>query len=174
MESVYTVERVFLGLHKEYLENIKKINKLKEYCLVKDKKILDYYFMPIVDYKTNYEILSLIYDKAPSKLILLIDKIKSMLNLYRIRVNAALFQEENGEYKILNPKFPIQVNEEDLEDFSALVKLIFDYDFIKNMNTEGIKLESKDNDNFYTIDIISSRLAIYYAYTLIMHYAPFK
>ena len=54
----YTLERVILGLQKEYLENIQMINKLKEYCIVNDKKVKDYYFTPII---TNSNPIFLLY-----------------------------------------------------------------------------------------------------------------
>ncbi len=170
----YTVERVLLGLQKEYLENYQKINKLKEYCVVKDKKIIDYYFNPIYVKKTNYKCLILYFDKDYSKLTLLLDKIKKMLN-FCPRFDSITIGLVDGEYKNCFPSFPIQTNEENILDFSEYAKLILDSDFTKYINSEEIKLKDgdKDKDNHYKLDIFPSRMALYQMYTLLMHYLPY-
>lgn len=164
MENNYTIERILLGLQKEYLENMQKIDKLKEFCEVNDKKIFDYHFIPMVNYKN----LILHYNKEYNKLSILLDKIKSMLKLYR-RLDAIIIQNVDGEYKINNPKFPIQVKKENLLDFSDYIKAIMNSDFINYMNTLGIKLDKNKK-----LEIAPEFIDICHGYYSIMHYYAYN
>lgn len=168
----YTVERVLLGLQKAYLENYQKINKLKEYCIVKDKKIIDYHFAPVFIKRTDYKCFILYFDKDYSKLTLLLDKIKKMLNFCR-RFDSITIGFVDGEYKNCSPSFPIQTKEENTLDFSEYAKLIINSDFTKYINSEEIKLEDGDKDNHYKLDIFPSQIALYQMYTLLMLYSPY-
>lgn len=164
----YTVERVLLGLQKEYLENYQMINKLKEYCVVNDKKVKDYYFTPITT--NSNPIFCCTYNRDYSKMVLLLDKIKSLLNIYRIRLNTSIITKTNGLYRISNPKFPIQVIREDLLDFSDYVEFILNSDFVKYMNSSRIELIGQDKIN--VLNILPGYMGTTQGYEDTMKYNP--
>ena len=150
MENIYTVERVLLGLQKEYLETYQKINKLKEYCVVNNKKVLDYYFSLILS--DNGEVnLYLEYEKRNRNIDKLLEKIKDKLSLDSLYTNWLKIVKNNGAYRISNPRFPIQIIKEDLLDFSDLVKNILSLDFAIYMDSKKIELEGLDKINLLTI-----------------------
>ena len=169
----YTLERVILGLQKEYLENYQKINKLKEYCKVKDKRIRDYYFMPSGTLLSLKEpILYCLYDKDYSKWVLLLDKIKSMLNIFMVRMDMIRIEYVKGAYRINDSKFPIQVIREDLLDFSDYVKFILNSDFVKYMDSGRIELKGKDKINILNIN--PGYISIIQDYHSPMYYYPYS
>ncbi len=150
MENIYTVEKVLLGLQKEYLETYQKINKLKEYCVVNNKKVLDYYFSLILS--DNGEVnLYLEYEKMSSNIDKLLEKLKDKLSLDSLYDNWLKIVKINGAYRIGNPRFPIQIIKEDLLDFSDLVKNILSLDFAIYMDSKKIELEGLDKINLLTI-----------------------
>ena len=147
-EDYYRLKDIILGFRNEYEENEKKLDRLRKYVVLSDKKLKDIYFYLSKHQDMNSPELDCVFVKNRSKLgQLLVDYNKSRGYVF-LRDTGSVWRNFNDEYKILG-NFQTQIYSDRM--FDMVVKEIMNSEFAKNVQSPY--LEICDGKNRYSLAI---------------------
>lgn len=147
----YYLKEIFLGLREEYLQNELLLTKLKEYIILKDKRINDFYFYLYQNQNLNTTQLWLSLEEKKKSLLTIICE---YLRLSTRNSTECLVTKTNPKnYNLKDNKFNIEFNKEKYRELNEDLEIILNSDFVKNM-----LLDYQDKKNNTKINLTLSKI----------------
>lgn len=127
MKDYYYLWEVLLSLRVEYLNNRKELDKLKQYIICDDKRIIDFYFWL---FKYNTELSVWICSKEKKEWL---NYFKNILGTYIIGLDETLLERKNNNLRLVSNKFNLNLNPDYIEELSNKIDKILVSDFVQKM-----------------------------------------
>lgn len=140
-KDYYSLREIVLGLRDEYLKHNEKMDRLKELCVVDEKRVKDFNFSTLHTFHGRRDgslpELSCRYEERLNQVLLLLRKIYSRaLNYPDMRFKNGRVISENGSYHIVScyDDFPLSISEENSEKFFEQANSILYSDFANEID----------------------------------------
>lgn len=164
-KDYYTLKEIILGLNNEYQLHQRELEKLKEFCEMDEKKVVDFnftVFQPGFPLERRNPVLLCHYEPKQNIIQRVITNFSKKNGLYFDNSTAYLVTDYNQYYFYGHSGYPIHVKYDYGIDqkFHEQVHIILDSDFSRNINSGYIDTICSDIDSNFHIAFNCIRLVI--------------